>query len=145
MAPAIPVVIFKLVSDPLQHGGLAVARSLGRIGAPVYTAYSDPKTPASQSRYVGGSFRLHGSRAEPRHTLDALRDISSQVGNRPLLIPIDDDAAGFVDQFAPDLEAAYRFPSQPAGLPAQLSDKRLLDELCRATGTPVPASRMPRS
>jgi D-aspartate ligase len=142
---AIPVVIFKLVSDPLQHGGLAVARSLGRIGAPVYTAYSDRNTPASRSRYVTGSFVLAGPRAEARGTLDALGDISTRVGNRPVLIAIDDVAAAFVDRFAHELEAAFRFPAQPDGLPTQLSDKRRLDELCRATGTPVPAARVPRT
>jgi predicted ATP-grasp superfamily ATP-dependent carboligase len=142
---AVPVVIFKLVSDPLQHGGLAVARSLGRIGAPVYTAYSDRNTPASRSRHVTDSFVLAGPRAEARRTLDALIDISARVGNRPILIAIDDVASAFVDRFAHDLEPAFRFPAQPDGLPTQLSDKRRLDELCRATGTLVPAARVPRT
>lgn len=139
------VVIFKLVSDPLQHGGLAIARSLGRIGAPVYTAYSDRNTPASRSRYVTDSFVLAGPRAEARRTLEALIDISSRIGNRPILIAIDDVASAFVDRFAHDLEPAFRFPAQPEGLPTRLSDKRRLDELCRATGTPVPEARVPKT
>jgi predicted ATP-grasp superfamily ATP-dependent carboligase len=141
----VPVVILKLVSDPLQHGGLAVARSLGRIGAPVYTAYSDRNTPASRSRYVTDSFVLAGPRAEPRRILDELIAISTRIGNRPILIAIDDVASAFVDRFAHDLEPAFRFPAQPDGLPTQLSDKRRLDELCRATGTPVPDARVPRT
>jgi predicted ATP-grasp superfamily ATP-dependent carboligase len=143
--PSIPVVIFKLVSDPLQHGGLAVARSLGRLGAPVYTAYADRNTPASASRYVKGSFLSPGTGSEPGRILDALRDISTRVSDRPVLIALDDVAATFVDRFAADLEPAFRFPTQPNGLPTQLSDKRRLDELCRATGTPVPPARVPRS
>ena len=145
MQPAVPVVIFKLVSDPLQHGGLAIARSLGRIGAPVYTAYRDPNTPASRSRHVSGSFVVKAPSSDAHDMVAALVDISTRVGNRPLLLPIDDTAAGFVDQCAGELEAAYRFPRQPPGLPAQLSNKRLMDELCRSMGTPTPAARFPRS
>ena len=145
MQSDVPVVIFKLVSDPLQHGGLAVARSLGRLGAPVYTAYRDANSPAARSRYVTGSFLLRHGQEQPQRILATLHDISTLVGGRPVLLPIDDLAAGFVDRFASDLEAAFRFPPQPAGLPAQLSDKRRMDELCRLTGTPVPDARFPRS
>jgi predicted ATP-grasp superfamily ATP-dependent carboligase len=141
----VPVVIFKLVSDPLQHGGLAAARSLGRLGVPVFTAYRDAKSPASRSRYVRASFVLRHGQDQPQYVLSTLREISLLAGSRPVLLPMDDLAAGFVDRFAADLRAHFRFPAQPEGLPAQLSDKRRMDELCRSTDTPVPGARFPRS
>jgi predicted ATP-grasp superfamily ATP-dependent carboligase len=114
------------------------------MGAAVYTAYPDAMSPASQSRYVIDSFLLKGAATEPSRIVE-LRGISTRVGKRPVLIPIDDVAAAFVDRFAVDLAAVFRFPRQPAGLPSRLSDKRLLDELCRASGMPVPAARFPRT
>ena len=145
MSSTVPVVILKLVSDPLQHGGLAIARSLGRLGAPVYTAYRDQNAAAAQSKYVTGSFFLSGSIGQPARVLAHLHAISLRVGQRPILIPTDDVAATFVDQHGQELASAFRFPLQPAGLPMQLTDKGLLDQLCRTTGTPVPEARFPRS
>jgi predicted ATP-grasp superfamily ATP-dependent carboligase len=145
VAQLVSVVIFKLVSDRLQHGGLGIARSLGRLGVPIYTVYRDVGTAAAASRYVTGRFHLRAGRLEPQQILGTLRQISDRVGDTPVLLPIDDLAAGFVDRFADELRLGFRFPAQIAGLATALSNKRQLDEMCRMSGTPAPELRVPSS
>jgi predicted ATP-grasp superfamily ATP-dependent carboligase len=138
----LPALVFKLVSDPLQHGGLGIARSLGRLGVPVHTLYRDRRTPASRSRYAAGNHWIDAGVEEPDRVLEALSRLSRVVGEA-VLIPIDDVAASFVDRHRLALGSGFRIPEQPSGLAEQLSDKRLLTELCARTGTPAPEARFP--
>ncbi len=137
------VVVFKLVSDALQHGGLAVARSLGRMGVPVHVAYRDRGSAASRSRFVTG--RSHVPAGDDSAILSLLRRVAQRAGSVPILLPLDDVASTFVDRHADVLRESFRFPSQPSGLPLRLADKRQLHELCLAAGVPVPEARFPQS
>jgi predicted ATP-grasp superfamily ATP-dependent carboligase len=137
------VLLLKLVSDPMQHGGLGVTRSLGRLGVPVHVAYRDRHSPASRSRYVAGRHHLAG--ADEAVLLRQLCALAQRLGSMPILMPLDDVAATFANRHAARLGAGFRFPEQPQGLAVRLAHKGELHRLCEAAGVPVPDARFPRS
>ena len=49
---AVPALVVKAGRYPVHAGGLAAARSLGRVGVPVAAMVDDVATPLAQSRYV---------------------------------------------------------------------------------------------
>jgi len=140
----VPVVVFKLTREPWQHGPLAISRSLGRLGVPVYEATRTRRTPSSGSRYVRRHFAIPGPERPDAEVLVALLGVARHLRARPVLIPTDDLAALFVGDH-PALTEAFRLPAQPAGLPRRLSDKRHLHQLCLESGVPSPEARFPSS
>jgi D-aspartate ligase len=143
MRSDVPAVVMKLTADRLQHGSLAVARSLGRLGVPVYFTTVDARAPALRSRYSRGQ----PIRLDPAgdRTLEPLLQLAAHIGDRPILIPADDVAALFVDDHRAAIAEAFRLPAQPAGLPEALSDKGALHRLCEANGIPTPKARFPQT
>jgi len=139
-----PAVVLKLASDRLGHGPLGIARSLGRLGVEVHLATPDARTPAGFSRYVVRSWVL-GDRTDDAAALGTLQALVQETGGRPVLIAADDVAALFVDRQIEQLRRSFLLPDQPAGLPAELSNKRLLHERCLALGIPTPQARIPHS
>lgn len=141
---SVPVVVLKMVRDHYAHGRLAVARTLGRLGVPVYCLHESRLSPAAWSRYGHHLTWPIDDIPSPR-ALDALRRVGADVGGRPVLVPTDDVAALFVDEHADALSDRFRFPRQPPGLPLRLADKGRLHALCRAHGIAAPESVFPRS
>jgi D-aspartate ligase len=137
-------VVFKLIRDPLQHGGLAVSRSLGRLGVAVHEASRVRGTPAARSRYVRSHVLLPDGGEHADQVMERLVSLAARVGERPLLVPTDDVAALFVADH-PQLAQHVRLPAQPQGLAHRLSDKRLLHQLCLEAGVPTPDARFPTS
>jgi D-aspartate ligase len=139
----VPVVVLKLTSDRLPHGALGVARSLGRLGVRVYFATVEGQTPALRSRYSSGQpVRLDPARTS---VLDSLKELVRRIGARPILLPIGDVAALFVEEHAAEIHALFLVPDQPSGLAHQLSDKGILHRLCETSGVPTPDARFPTS
>jgi D-aspartate ligase len=62
-----------------------------------------------------------------------------------LLVPVDDDAAIFVQEHADVLQEVYRFPRLPPGLVNKIVDKAALSELAASAGVPSPAHAMPHT
>lgn len=144
LAVDVSVVVFKLIKDPLQHGDVAVVRSLGRLGVPVYQATRVPGAPVVRSRYSRGHVQMPDPARSEEAVLATLLDLADRLRARPILLPTDDVAALFVDDH-PALAEAFRLPAQPSGLPRRLSDKRHLHQLCLAAGVPSPEARFPAS
>jgi len=140
----VPAVIFKLIRDPWQHGDLAVARSLGRLGVPVVAATRAPEAPSMRSRYVRRHVVVPDPAAGSEVILQILGTVAQRVGGRPVVVPTDDLAALFVSDHEAALRA-FRLPEQPPDLPRRLSNKRHLHELCLEAGVPTPEARFPAS
>jgi predicted ATP-grasp superfamily ATP-dependent carboligase len=136
-----PAVVLKLVPELFHHGGLAVVRTLGRLGVPVYGVHDTPRAPAALSRYSAGKFVYR----EGDDPLRFLREVASTVGTRPLLVPQDDVSTLFVDAHANELRELFLFPEQPAGLTRRLANKRELAELCAQLDIPTPNVAFPRT
>lgn len=139
-----PIVILQFVPS-LQHGGLGVARTAGRLGVRVYWIGSGGRVPAALSRYIRGTFHWDAS-APVEATVAYLQECSRKIeGNKPILIPIDDAATIFVADQADALREHFRFPDQPAGLARTLSSKKEMYFLCKKTGVPTPEAAFPQS
>jgi D-aspartate ligase len=128
----------------LQHGGLGIARTAGRLGIRVYWVHGQAWTPATVSRYVHGTFYWNTS-ASAEASVEFLLACSRQIGDQPILIPIDDTSAIFVADQAEALREGFLFPDQPAGLARTLGSKKELYFLCKKLGAPTPEAAFPQS
>src|SRR5579864_3239318 len=103
-----PVVILR----SSHHGGLGIARSLGRLGVPVYCVDTSPWEPAFGSRYCRGRFVRNIENAAPAQSVPALLQIGRKLGGQPILIPTTDQGAIWVAEHAAVLREEFRFQCQ---------------------------------
>src|SRR4051794_29805920 len=96
-----------LLLQSIAYGGLAIARSLGRLGVPVYAVESKSLSPVFYSGYCRGHFCWNVETAPPDQTLEVLRNIAQRIGAHPLLIPTTDNPAMFVAAHAEALKQWY--------------------------------------
>ena len=129
----------------VHHGSMGIARSLGRLGVPVYGVHPDPGTPACQSRYWQSVFQWNFATESAERSLDFLEGLTSLWGRRAILIPTSDHLAEFVAEHADWLRARFIFQENSPGLVQALSHKRLLYELAVRHGVPTPATEFPKS
>lgn len=125
--------------------GAGIARSLGRLGIPVYGVHRAAHSPAASSRYWRKNYVLDLARVAPSTAVDWLSDLAQTVGGRPLLIPTDDASCLFVADHVAALAETFRLPNQPPGLARALSSKEGMYQLCRDHAIPTPATLFPRS
>ena len=107
-----------------DHHGAAIARTLGRLGVPVYAAVESRATPIAVSRYVKGTFVWHGTGLAAETLLECLTTVSRALGRTAVLIPIDDVASILLAEHAVELRERFLFPHPTPDLPRRLADKR---------------------
>src|SRR5690348_15323811 len=140
----VPALLLKVGRYPLHSGGVAVVRTLGRLGVPVYAITEDRLTPSALSRYCAGHFVWRATgHEEPGYLAGQLRDLGERLGRRTVVVPVDDEAAVLVAEHADELSTHFIFPPIEPGLPRALSSKQALYELCRQHDVPVPVSICP--
>jgi predicted ATP-grasp superfamily ATP-dependent carboligase len=135
-----PVVILRSIA----YCGLGVARTLGRLSVPVYTVEGVESSPVFHSRYNRGRFVWSIDERPEAESLQYLREVSTQIGGRPLLIPTTDYAALFVARNSKQLGHSFQFPQQPEGLVAALSSKKEMYLLAKGLGIPTPETSFPQ-
>ena len=140
----VPALLLKIGQYPLHSGGVAALRTLGRLGVPVYAITEDRLTPAAVSRYCAGRlvWRVTGHE-EPGYLAGRLREVGKRLGRRVVVVPVDDEAAVLVAEYAAELSEHFIFPHIEPGLPRELASKQRLYELCRRHDVPAPASTCP--
>jgi predicted ATP-grasp superfamily ATP-dependent carboligase len=126
-----------------HHGGLAIARSLGRLGVPVHAVDTDWWETAFASRYCRGRFVIKTSNEGHGGRLDHLLAIGRNLGGRPILIPITDPDAIWVAEHADTLEESFRFTRLDPNLVRTLCDKSRMQKLADSCGVPVARSILP--
>jgi predicted ATP-grasp superfamily ATP-dependent carboligase len=141
---SVPVVILQSEPYALHHGGLGIARSVGRLGIRVYWVHGLSWAPPTLSRYVYERV-LWNADARPEELVESLLELGRRIGHESILIPIDDRGAIFVADQAEALRERFLLPNQPIGLARSLSDKRELYFLCKKVGIPTPEASFPRS
>jgi len=142
---SVPVVVLKPLRSLAQHGVLGIARSLGRLGVPVYWAHRESTAPAVRSRYVSGTFNWELDFSHPENAIERLLQIGREIGRRSILIPTEDGSSVLVAQHAETLREHFIFPAQPPELLRRLASKREMHALCVEHGVPVPATSFPKS
>jgi D-aspartate ligase len=126
-----------------HHGGLGIARSLGRLGVPVYCV--DARWgPAFSSRYCRGHFVRDTESVSSAQSVPNLLEIGRKLGGRPILIPNTDQGAIWVSEHSVALRTVFRFPCQDASLIRLLCDKSRMQELASRSGVPTVQSVVPR-
>jgi predicted ATP-grasp superfamily ATP-dependent carboligase len=139
----VPALLLKIGRYPLYSGGVAVVRTLGRLGVSVYAITEDRLTPAAVPRYCAGTFVWPVTAyEEPGHLAGRLRAVGQRLGRRTVVVPVDDEAAVLVAEHAEEL---FIFPRIDPGLPRRLASKQRLYEFCRQHDVPAPASICPAS
>jgi len=133
-----------VVLCPGYHGH-AIARSLGRLGVPVYGVHSDPGSPAAGSRYWRRNLFWDLRATSPAESVDRLLELARSIGSRPILLATDDESCLFVADHAVALRRAFSFPEQPDGLARSLSNKQTLYSMCKRYSIPTPETLFPQS
>jgi D-aspartate ligase len=128
-----------------RHGGLAIVRSLGRLGVPVYAVHADRWTPGLFSRYCreGVLWDVRTSSAE--QSVRFLGDLGRRIGRRSVLIPTSDIGAMFVADEAERLAEWFIFPRHDRDLIRALCSKREMYHLAGKYNVPAPRTAFPRS
>jgi len=134
------VVILKLRPYSLHAGTIGIARSLGRLGVDIHVIGDQASSPVARSRYVRSVRALPVSQSADQ-LADSLRRLAP--AGCPLLLPVDDLAAVFVQNQATALLNVYRFPCLPDGLVDKLVDKAALSTLAHSAGVPSPTHATP--
>jgi len=124
-----------------QRCALAVIRSAGRLGIPVFSVRHNAREPATRSRYAAGSLALSPT-APQGEWVDALIEMRPRLG-RAILLPIDDLAAVAVNDHQDRLAAHYAMPLAPPGIQRRLASKRELWRVCRELDVPTPSCTFP--
>jgi predicted ATP-grasp superfamily ATP-dependent carboligase len=143
--PSTPVLVLQASPNLFAHGHLGIARSLGRLGVPVYGLHDDAWAPAARSRYMRAAFVGRPAGALLAGSIQPLLEAGRAIGRRSVLIPIDDAASFLVQEHAGELHEQFIFPEQPRGLAQSLSRKKDLYYLCQRFGVPTPEVVFPGS
>lgn len=136
-----PVVILRSIA----YAGLGIARSLGRLGIPVYTIEGVPNSPVFNSRYNREPFIWSIDDKPELESIEFLCEVSKKIDGKPLLIPTTDYAAMFVARNAGRLRECFRFPEQPEGLVRSLCSKKEMYLLAKRMGIPTPETVFPQN
>jgi D-aspartate ligase len=138
--------VLKVGQYPLHHGGLAVVRTLGRVGVRVFGIHEDRGAPAARSAYLTGGFvwPTAGQDDHQRQLLAGIGDVLARIGRPCVVIPTDDHAAVFLNEHADRLPALLRQPALPPGMARQLVNKKRCKDLALGAGFPIPATTVVR-
>jgi predicted ATP-grasp superfamily ATP-dependent carboligase len=140
-----PALILKMSHSPIHHGALAVARTLGRLGVPVYAVSEDAYTPLATTRYLKKAFVLDACPSDTESFVKAMSSIGEFIARPTIIIPMDDLSAVFVAENAANLAQWFITPQVQPHVPHQLANKASLHALCAEIGIPIARSVVPRS
>lgn len=138
METAVPVLVLDV-----GYGGLGIARSLGRIGVPLY-AVAPGNSPALASRYWRGRMVWNFARADQEASVNFLREVRGKIGRPAVVMPTSDVTAVFVAEHAAMLGDWFIFPHRAPGLVRALVNKQEMYRLAEAAGVQTAQTWFPR-
>jgi D-aspartate ligase len=136
-----PVVVIKVA----HHLSLGVARSLGRLGIPVYNVEGDSTAPPMQSRYWTGHFNWDADEHPYEATVDYLIKVAKELGQKALLFHTTDESAELVAAYGDILSEYFYFPRQRAELVRALTSKKEMYHLAKKHDVPTAETSFPQS
>lgn len=132
-----------VILESRRHGGLGIARSLGRLGVPVYVVDSDRWPPAASSRYQRARFQWDLKTAPAARSVDFLLSLPRKLRSKPVLIATTDETATFIADHSDALRDCFLFHVQPEGLVRALSSKKQMYFLAKKHGVPTAETTFP--
>jgi len=126
-------------------GALAIMRSLGPLGVPLYAVSNSRFDPAMRSRYCRETYELVFDEDRPGPYLAGLLEIGRRIGRRAILIATSDETTQFVADHADALRRHFIFQENPPERIRQLASKREMFGLATRHRVPTPDTRFPRN
>ena len=131
------------------YGDVAIARTLGRLGVPMYLlVQEDMWTPVWSSRYWAAKMRWDFSKPEGESLafmLDWGRTIEAKHGARPLLLTLTDWISIFIERHGDALHEQLVFPRAERPVIRTLANKWEMHLLADEHAIPTPRTICPRS
>jgi D-aspartate ligase len=131
------------------YGAVAVARTLGRLGVPVYlVAQEGAPTPVWSSRYWRKKVRWDFSKPESESVgflLHVGRRLHAEHRARPILLTLADWVAIFIERNGDVLQEQFLFPRAERPVIRSLANKWEMHLLANDHGIPTAATVLPRS
>jgi predicted ATP-grasp superfamily ATP-dependent carboligase len=130
-------------------GDVAVARTLGRLGVPVYlVAQAGVPTPVWSSRYWADRAWWDFARSEEdslSYLLELGERLEAKHGTRPLLLTTADSVAIFIERNRQALQELFVFPQPVDEVIHSLVNKWGMHVLAKEHGIPTPITERPTS
>jgi D-aspartate ligase len=137
------------VIDRDGYEGVSIARTLGRLGVPMYLVGQEGiSTPGWSSRYWANRMRWDFSRPEEESVaflLDLGADIRATHGTRSILFTQKDWIAVFLERHRELLQEQFLFPQPVRPVIRTLLNKWEMHSLAQQHGIPTPATACPAS
>jgi D-aspartate ligase len=135
---------------PGDYGALAIARTLGRIGVPVYLVAQESTTsPVFYSRYWKDKREWDFFGGPEQGSVSFLREIGTELaqkhGSRGILLTPSDWFAIFIERHSEELADCFRFPRAESPIVERLLDKWDMQALAAEHGIPTPVTARPTS
>jgi D-aspartate ligase len=127
-----------------QLGALAIMRSLGAWGVPLYGVDGNADAPALRSRYCRERVVLSFDEHAPEAYLAGLLALGRRIGRRSILIPTSDETTQFVADNRDALREHFLFQDNPPELIRSLASKREMFDLATRYSVPTPHTVFPR-
>jgi len=128
-------------------GGLAILRSLGSLGVPIYGVDDDPGSPVMKSRYFKKKFIKKYDENNQEDYLAYLLKIGSQINQnnqKTILIPTSDELSVFVADHADQLGRFFLFTRNDPDLVKNIVSKEGMYQLALDYVIPTPTTFFPR-
>jgi len=126
-------------------GALAIMRSLGSLGIPLYGVDAEKNAPAFSSRYCRASHVLALDEQRPKEYLDRVMEIGKGLGRKAVLIPTSDELSVFVADHGEALSEQFLFPRNNPRIVRELMSKEAMYGLATRLGVPTAATVFPRT
>jgi len=131
------------------YGAVGIARTLGRLGVPLYLiAQVGMSTPVSSSRYWTKEMRWDFSRSEEESVsflLDLGGSLQSSHGTRAILLTLADWVAIFIERNRDQLRERFVFPESVRPVVHTLLNKWEMHQLATEHGIPTATTAGPVS
>jgi len=145
VSPARPQTRVPVVVLDVGYGGLAIARSLGRMGISVYGVATDSRAAGLASRYWTRTFGWSFAEHPADRSVDFMQEVGRTIGAQAILMPTSDTTIMFLAEHAETLKERFLFPHQPAALIRSLVNKEQMYRLAERARIATPRTAYPRS
>lgn len=126
-------------------GGLAICRSLGKLGIDVHVFDENEQCPAFLSKYCRTKRLISYDPEKPEDYCRQVVAFGKKIGEKSILIPTSDELSIFVSEYASELSQVYRFPELSAALVHNLASKRSMFSIAKQNDVPTASAIFPKS